>query len=436
MKILVVGSGAREHAIAKTLLRSPHHPGIFCCATTNNPGIYPIAKGYWIGDICQNDVIVNKALEWEIDIAIIGPEAPLAAGLADVLWANHIPTIGPKKKLAQIETSKSFARDLLKKYHVAGGPEYRVFHDLEGVKDFLFHLGEDRYVIKADGLMGGKGVKVAGDHLHSIQEAYQFCEALHLQGHSFVIEEKFIGQEFSLLCFCDGHSLVPMPLIQDHKRAFINDEGPNTGGMGSYSAADHRLPFLTERDVEKAQHINESVLNALTAEFREPYIGILYGSFIATKNGIRLIEYNARFGDPEAINALAILETDFVMVCEMLVSSTLYRNKITFANKATVCKYAVPLGYPDQPIKDAVIDVSQVNDQEHLYFAAVDCRDQQLYAMGPRAIAVLGIAETISAAEVIAEAEINRVQGQLYHRADIGTEALIQRRVKQMDDLR
>jgi phosphoribosylamine--glycine ligase len=436
MKILLIGSGAREYAIAKALLRSPQSPAIFCCGTTKNPGIYPIAKSYWVGDICQNDLIVKMALEWEIDIAIIGPEAPLAQGLADVLWTNDIPTIGPKKKLAQIETSKSFTRELLKKYQVPGAPEYGVFHDLEGARDFLLHLGENHYVIKADGLMGGKGVKVAGDHLHSIREAYQFCEELLLLGQSFVIEEKLIGQEFSLLCFCDGNSLVPMPLIQDHKRAFINDEGPNTGGMGSYTAADHRLPFLTERDVEKAQHINQSMLNALTAEFRESYIGILYGSFIATKNGIRLIEYNARFGDPEVMNVLAILETDFVAVCEMMVSSTLYRNEITFANSATVCKYAVPLGYPDDPIKNSIIDVSQVKDLEQLYFGAVDLRDHQLYATGSRAVAVLGIADTISAAEKVAEAEINRVQGQLFHRADIGTEELIQRRVKQMAELR
>jgi phosphoribosylamine--glycine ligase len=436
MKILLIGSGAREHAIAKALQRSQRNPTIFCCGTTKNPGIFPVTKEYWIGDICQIDAVVKKALEWEIDIAIIGPEAPLAQGLADILWDNHIPTIGPKKKLAQIETSKAFTRDLLKKYRVPGTPEYRVFHDLEGVRDFLLHLGDDHYVIKADGLMGGKGVKVAGDHLHSIREAYQFCEELYSLGQSFVIEEKLIGQEFSLLCFCDGNSLVPMPLIQDHKRAFINDEGPNTGGMGSYSAADLCLPFLTMRDVEKAQHINQSMLNALTAEFREPYIGILYGSFIATKKGIYLIEYNARFGDPEAINALSILETDFVNICEMLVTGTLYLHDIHFAHRATVCKYAVPLGYPDDPIKNSVIDVTGVKDSKQLYFGAVDYNDQELVATGSRAVAVLGIADTISDAEKMAEAEINRIQGQLFHRADIGTEELIQRRVKQMEDLR
>src|SRR5262249_31403291 len=154
--------------------------------------------------------MLQKALDWDIDMAIIGPEAPLAQGLADVFWAHDIKTIGPKKVLAQIETSKAFARYLLKKYHIPGSLHYQVFHDLSGVKAFLQELGEGRYVIKADGLMGGKGVKVAGDHLHSMEEAYQFCVALEAEQHAFVIEEKCVGEEFSFMCFCDGKTLVPM----------------------------------------------------------------------------------------------------------------------------------------------------------------------------------------------------------------------------------
>lgn len=436
MKILIIGSGAREHAIAKTLARSPQHPDIYCCATSRNPGIQKIAKQYWVGDICHQESVVKIAREWQIDFAIIGPEAPLEKGLADALWKNSIPVIGPKQILAQLETSKAFTRDLLKKYVIHGSPTYRAFQDLTHVRTFLQELGEGNYVVKANGLMGGKGVKVAGDHLHSFDEAYQFCEEIIACGQTFVIEEKLIGQEFSLLCFCDGKTLVPMPAVQDHKRAFVNDEGPNTGGMGSYSDANHRLPFLTEDDMQAAQKINEEVVAAVTKECGEKYIGILYGSFMATKDGVRLIEYNARFGDPEVMNILAVLESDFVAICQAMIKGKLSRDLVQFANLATVCKYAVPNGYPDEPVKNVEIDIAEVKNLDQLYFAAVDARDEKLYATGSRAIAVVGIGKTIAEAEKLAEQNIQLIKGPLFHRPDIGTEALIRRRVKQMQGLR
>jgi phosphoribosylamine--glycine ligase len=284
--------------------------------------------------------------------------------------------------------------------------------------------------------MGGKGVKVAGDHLHSIQEAYQFCETLYQTGQPFLIEEKCVGQEFSMLYFCDGYSLVPMPLVQDHKRAFTHDKGPNTGGMGSYSDANHRLPFLTLKEIEQAHSINEAVLDALTAEFRTRYIGILYGSFMATREGVRLIEYNARFGDPEAMNVLAILESDFVAICEAMVTGELQDLQVKFSNLATVCKYAVPEGYPDSPVKNEIVDVSSVQNPDHVYFGAVDDHAGKLYMTGSRAVAVVGVADTLDAAEKIAEAEINRIKGKVFHRPDIGTTELIEQKIRQMKQLR
>lgn len=436
MKVLIIGSGAREHAIARALQRSPQKPEIYCCATSHNPGIKKIVKEMWIGNSCNSNEILKQAQHWKIDIAIIGPEAPLEKGLANILWDHSIPTVGPKSKLAQLETSKAFTRNLLKKYNIHGSPLYQVFQDMSGVQEFLRKLGEGNYVIKANGLMGGKGVKVAGDHLHSFAEALQFCHEIIAAGQSFVIEEKLIGQEFSLLCFCDGNSLIPMPAVQDHKRAFVNDEGPNTGGMGSYSDANHRLPFLTEADIREANQINQSVLDALTSEYRERYIGILYGSFMATKHGVRLIEYNARFGDPEAMNVLAILKSDFLAICQAMVMGRLSPQLVQFENCATVCKYAVPEGYPDHPLKNFQINVSQVKNPDQLYFAAVDERDGQLFATGSRAVAVVGVAKTIAEAEKIAEEEIQLVKGSLFHRPDIGTEELIRKRVKQMQGLR
>lgn len=436
MNILIIGSGAREHAIAAALHRSEQKPNIYCCGTSTNPGIAQMTKGYWTGDICEVGKVVQAAKKWQISLAVIGPEAPLEAGIADALWAEAIPVIGPRKALARIETSKAFARDLMKQHDIPGLPEYRAFHNLEGVRDYLEKLGEDSYVIKANGLMGGKGVRLAGEHLHSFDEAIAFCEEVLAHHQTFVIEEKLIGQEFSLMGFCDGETLVPMPVVQDHKRAHVYDRGPNTGGMGSYSDANHSLPFLNRNDIEEAWNINEAVIKALTSEVKEKYIGIIYGSFIATAKGIYVIEFNARFGDPESLNILSILKSDFVLICMAMVTGSLRQDLVRFDHRATVCKYAVPEGYPDDAVKNVPIDVSAVKNKAYLYLSAVDLRGGILYALGSRTAAYVGIADSIPAAEVIAEKEVCAIGGPLYHREDIGTERLIQSRVDAMRRLR
>jgi phosphoribosylamine--glycine ligase len=436
MKILIVGSGAREHAFAKAIARSPQETAIYCYGNSYNPGILALAAGYEVGDLCNVEQVVAAAQQWHIHLAIIGPEAPLEKGVVDALASQQIPAMGPKQQLAQIETSKAFARELMRKYTIPGSPEYQVFSGLTGVRDFLHYLGQDNYVIKVNGLAGGKGVKVAGDHLHSLTEAYQYCVTLDSQNQTFIIEEKLIGQEFSLLCFSDGRSVVPMPVVQDHKRAFVNNQGPNTGGMGSYSAADHRLPFLTTADIKTACQINALTLAALQEEVGEPYQGILYGGFMATKKGIFLIEFNARFGDPEALNLLSILESDFVTLCTALVAGKLSPELVKFAPQATVCKYAVPEGYPEHPIKNAAIDLSHVKNKEQLYIAGLNRIDDKLYTTSSRAAAVVGKAATLAEAEKIAEEEIQRMQGRLFHREDIGKAELIQSCIRQMNSLR
>lgn len=425
MKFLIIGSGAREHAIAKALKCSNQNPKIFCYGNTQNLGIQRLSEECVIGDLTNIDQIVSQAKKWHIDMTIIGPELPLSCGLADALWLQHIPVVGPRKNLAQIETSKSFTRNLLQKYSISGTLKFKHFDHLNGVQEFLEELGIDGYVIKADGLMAGKGVKVAMEHLKSFEEAYDFCASLVQSKQSFLIEEKIRGLEFSLMCFCDGHTLVPMPVVQDYKRAFVNDTGPNTGGMGSYSDANHRLPFLSETDLKIALNINQQVLNALNQEFSEKYIGILYGSFMLTQKGVYLIEYNARFGDPEAMNVLSLLQSDFVSLCQSLVLGKLANADVRFAQLATVCKYAVPEGYPENPKVDVCIDTSFVQNVDSLYYASVHFENNELKTTHSRSIAILGQANTISEAEQIAESEINRLKGGLFHRADIATKVAI-----------
>jgi phosphoribosylamine--glycine ligase len=434
IKILLVGSGAREHAIARAIKKSPQTSALFCFASNNNPGIMELCEDYYVGFWQEVENINRYAVKHKIDFAIIGNETPLALGLVDILKKNNIPAIGPTKLLAQIESSKGFARDLLKIPAPTFLPKYRIFENLNGAKEFLDELGE-HFVVKADGLMSGKGVKVSQEHLFSQQEALEYCQELLNHDSNFVIEEKLIGQEFSLLSFSDGKHLIHMPVVQDHKRAFANDTGPNTGGMGSYSDANHSLPFLNEEDIKQAQQLNQITIKALAAKVNEPYKGILYGGFMLTKNGIKLIEYNARFGDPEAINILALLKGDFIEICQAIINGTLNKVAIDFVAQATVCKYLVPEGYPENPKTGTTIDISAVTELEKLYYASVNLHENKLLTTSSRAIAVLGIGDSIKSAEQEAETIIKQIKGKLLHRQDIGTAQLINQRIEQINSL-
>ena len=434
-KILVVGSGAREHAIVKSLYNSAHNKKIYCIGSNLNPGISDVCEKINIGDINDSSTVISYAIENDVDIAIIGPENPLESGISDDLWKCGVKVVGPKKSLAQIETSKSFARDLFKEYQIPGGPQYQSFESIEGASQFLKELG-DNYVVKYDGLAGGKGVKVSGEHLHNMDEAIKYCKEIINKGGKFVIEEKFIGEEFSLMSFCDGRSLKHMPIVQDHKRAYVNDTGPNTGGMGTYTDSNHSLPFLTNDDVKGAMEINKSTIKALSEKFSEEYKGVLYGGFIATADGVKLIEYNARFGDPEAMNVLSLIETDFIDICVAITDGTLDEINVQFNRQATVCKYVVPEGYPNNPVKGQAIDISEVTDQDNLYYASVDLQNKKLIECGSRTIAIVGIANSIPLAEALAENNAKLIKGPLFHREDIGKDFLIQKRVNNMKLLR
>ena len=434
-KILVIGSGAREHAIVRALDRSPQDKALYCLASNINPGIADLCNEFIVDNINHPEIATNYAKEVGAGLAIIGPENPLSNGVADALWEAGVKVVGPKKDLAQIETSKGFTRDLLEEYNIPGGPKYQTFNSMYRVSEFLNDLGEN-YVVKYDGLAGGKGVKVSGDHLHSHDEALEYCQELIDAGSKFVIEEKFIGQEFSLMSFCDGEHLQHMPAVQDHKRAYEGDTGPNTGGMGTYSDANHGLPFLTDDDITQAHEINIATAKALKGKCGEGYKGILYGGFMATANGVKLIEYNARFGDPEAMNVLSLLDSDFIEICNGVVDGNIDQVNVRFNNKATVCKYAVPKGYPDNPVRGQPVDISNIENPDGLFYASVDIQNGQLVEAGSRTIAVVGVGDTISAAEHDAEKEVSSITGPLFHRADVGTNALIQKRVDHMNSLR
>jgi phosphoribosylamine---glycine ligase len=437
--ILLVGNGAREHALAEAISRSEQKPLLFSFMKTNNPGIASLSEKIKLGSYADVGAITGFAAENKIEFAVIGPEDPLNNGVVDALAKIGIPSVGPTKSLARLETSKSFTRNLVKKYNIPGNPQFKVFNAIDGMEAFLNEL--EGIVIKPDGLTGGKGVLVQGDHFTTKEEALNLCKQILAESSSLIVEEKFDGEEFSLQCLCDGKTVVGTPLVQDHKRRFDGDRGPNTGGMGSYSLPDHSLPFLKPKDLEDGLEITRQVAAALLKETGSHYKGVMYGGFIATKNGVKLLEYNARFGDPEAMNILPLLKTDFVEICRHIVAGTLDKLKIEFEPKATVCKYVVPKGYglpadhSDAASSRAKIEVGDVG-KARLYYSSVDKKEDGLYLSSSRAIGIVGIANTLEEARKIAEEGVKAVKGPVSYRTDIGTDVLIQKRIDHMKKIR
>ncbi len=431
MKVLLVGGGGREHAIAGAIARSKKNPALYAVMSKKNPGIARLCKDFLL--VKETDPsIVDFAVRNGIGLAVIGPEAPLAVGIPDKLWDAGIPVVGPRRLAAQIEFDKAWTREFMKKYGISGLPGFRVFRKGgHGTDEYIDELKD--VVIKPAGLTGGKGVKVMGDHFDA-EGAKRYAKEV-LKTDDLVIEERLIGEEFTVQAFVDGSTLAFAPAVQDHKRAYEGDKGPNTGGMGSYNDSRDILPFMKESDYSEAKNIMSDTVQAIRKETGVPYQGVLYGQFMSTKKGISVIEFNARFGDPEAMNVLPLLDNDFLDVCAGIVNGTLGKMKVIFNKQATVCKYAVPEGYPDNPVRDSEVEIGDVRESL-LFYSSVYEKDNKIYTTGSRAIAVLGIAGTIKEAETKAEAGLSGLKGRLYSRHDIGTESLIRKRIRHMEKLR
>jgi phosphoribosylamine--glycine ligase len=430
--VLVVGSGAREVAVSRKISESKVEHTLFCASSEKNPQIESLCSGYLVCPLSNIKNICEYALLKKIDLVFIGPENPLADGIVNELEAVGISCVGPKKEVAMIETSKSFARDIIENCAPEKNPAKRSFKSLSGVESFINELNGE-YVIKYDGLMGGKGVKISGEHLPSIKDGLKYAQSLVDMGGSFLVEEKLVGEEFSLMSFVDGKTCCHMPIVQDHKRAFEGDVGPNTGGMGTYSFANHSLPFLKNREVLDAQKTNELVAKQLLKKTGVPFVGVLYGGFMLTQRGVKVIEYNARLGDPEAMNVLCLMKTDFLKVCDQIIGGSLSKNSVEFEELSTVCKYAVPNGYPNKPAKGFVVDC-KIEDLD-VYLASVKSSDGQVVACGSRTAAAIGKDKNVFVAEKFAERKISSIGGDLFHRKDIGTKELIYRRIDRMEKI-
>jgi len=429
MKILVVGGGGREHAIAAALGRNPS-TAIYSVMAKRNPGIDALARKVCLCKETDIRGVVSFAQEAGVDYAFIGPEAPLEAGVVDALTAAGIPCIGPTKAAARLETDKAFCREMMDKNRLDGCPLYRVFHSADDATRFIESYEGD-LVVKPIGLTGGKGVRIMGEQ---VDRAGAIAYARSLGG-NVVLEERLLGEEFTLQAFVDGNHLVPMPLVQDHKRAFEGDTGPNTGGMGSYTMPDHMLPFVTKKDYTRALAIMQSVVAAMD-RMGSPYKGILYGQFMNTLQGPRVIEFNARFGDPEAMNVLSLLSSDLTEIVCRITEGTLAPSHAVFKSRATVCKYLVPMGYPDAPHAGDPVMLPE-NPRALLYYANIEkSASGALTTLTSRTLAYVGMGETLEEAEQNAEQAAAGVRGEVRYRRDIGTRTLLDRRIAHMKELR
>jgi len=441
MKVLVVGGGAREHAICDAICRSKISE-LYSLMSNLNPGIKNMAVDY----IQEKETNISKVVEYakkhSIDTVIVGPEAPLEAGLVNELNANGINACSPTKEAARIETDKEWMRNLLKKHKIPGQLKCETFKDAEKAKRFIENLNA-KIAIKPIGLTGGKGVRVSGDHFNGPIEALEYVKEVidnQIGGSAKVlIEEKAIGEEFTLQAFSDGYTILPLHAVQDHKRLLPGDKGPNTGGMGAYSCSDGFLPFLSKSEFEEGGAILQKIVEALNKEGCR-YVGPIYGQFMITADGIKIIEVNARFGDPEAMNVLPLLETDFVELCDAMIKGNLSRKKLKIKKKSTVCKYVVPEGYGVKSIVGAkiLVDEDSINSiGSRLFYASVNKENAYVSTTSSRSLAVVGISDSLSSAENICEQALTHVEGDhIFIRHDIGTSELIEKRVKHMNELR
>jgi phosphoribosylamine--glycine ligase len=416
VKILVVGSGAREHTLVWKLAQSPKTKEIY--AAPGNAGTAQIADNL---NLKADDIegLAKAAKERGIDLVMVGPEAPLAKGIVDHFQTAGIPTFGPTKLAAEIESSKVFARELMQKYSIpcAQGTSFSNYHK---ARDYLKQQ-KPPIVVKADGLAAGKGVTVADstpqalDALRNIMELKAFGSS----GDRVIIEERLVGKEMSSFAFTDGKTVIPMVSACDYKPVFDNDRGPNTGGMGSFSPPYFATPELYQR-------VNETILKpavAAMAQEGRPYKGVLYGGLMATQDGTKVLEFNARFGDPETQVMLPLLKTDLVAIMLAVINGSLEQIKVKWSEDACVGVVMASGGYPGSYQTGFPITGLDMLDRDILVFQAgtrLEPETGEIVTSGGRVLTVVATGKTLTEAREKVYSNITRISFEgCHYRKDI-----------------
>ncbi len=420
MKILVTGSGGREHALVWKIAQSPKVSKIYCAP--GNGGIEALAECVPIG-ADEIDPLLEFALEKEIDLTVTGPEAPLTLGIVDRFEEAGIPIFGPRKEAAILEGSKKFTKDFLKRHHIPTA-NYECFQTPQDAIDYIHQQGAP-IVVKADGLAAGKGVFVAGSEeeavaaVRAVMEDKAFGDA----GETLVVEECLAGEEASFMVFSDGKTVVPMVSSQDHKQVFDGDTGPNTGGMGAYSPA----PVIQGRTEEIMEKIMIPTIRGMADEGR-PFQGVLYAGLMMTDAGPQVLEFNVRFGDPEAQPILFRLKTDLIEIMEATRKHRLQECRIEWGQDAAVCIVLASGGYPGSYVKGKVItglsDLPASSDL-FVFHAGTKRVGERILTSGGRVLGVTASGQDLATALGRAYNTVHRIDfSGKYFRTDIGRKGL------------
>ncbi len=461
MRVMGVGGGARENALAWKISLSDHKPEIFWIAENRNPGIHKICKDNQgelrVGRTTDPKTIVRSARGWGIDLVIVGPEEPCFQGIPDTLEKEGIHCIGASQELSVIERSKADFRRLQWENNLAGKLLFRTFKNAREASDYIRKNIDTQpwlqnIVIKPARQSGGKGVKLIEDsqiYLHDEKEHFKetYFDSLQTSMASYadiqekiLVEEKAWGPEYSLQCFTDGKTVLGTPLVQDNKSAHELDSGPETGGMGSTSGPDITLPFITREEYDKSLKIVEGIVQAIQKKTGKPYHGMVGGQMMLTENeGPTVIEMYSRLGDPEALNMLAMLKTDIIDVFQAIVERQLSKLKLEFTNvDAVVVKVVAPNGYPEKrdKAKGHPVQVFETNIKRngcYLFWGSADLQeDGHVMTSGSRLLALMAMDHTLPPASARIEKTMSSIQltdgWGLYHRSDIGSEQLLAKR--------
>ena len=419
INVLVIGSGGREHAIVWKVRQSPRLKKLY--VLPGNPGTAELSEN--VGGISVDDhaEMLSFCKDKQIDLVIVGPEAPLASGIVDSLSAAGIHCFGPKQAAAQIESSKVFAKDFMARHHIPTA-RYATFSNFDAAMNYL-QSAEYPIVIKASGLAAGKGVILPEtmDEAKSTLKAILVDKTFGAAGREVVIEERLIGQEVSLMAFTDGTCVIPMLPAQDHKRLLDGDEGPNTGGMGAYAPA----PIFT---VDMLHEAMESVLkpavNGLKIE-GTPFVGVLYAGLMLTPNGIRVLEFNCRFGDPETQVVLPLLETDLLEIAEACVNGNLSDMNICWKNGTAVCVVLASKGYPEKAESGKLITFDELPENMVCFHAGTKNQNGNIITSGGRVFGLTAWSTDIEHAVNKVYSNVHKVSFEgMQYRNDIAYHAL------------